>query len=103
MPLDVTRVFLDGVGVGVLSAKLKKQNKACMVTVLWLSNCKFYQHWYAVAGGFPHNGKVPCFSDVFQKKISKHFWILHIQCNSVDIMMIRSLLVPTQSPPVVLI
>jgi len=24
MPLGVTRVFLDGVGVGVLSAKLKK-------------------------------------------------------------------------------
>ena len=34
VPLGEIRVFLDGVGVGVLSGTLEKQNKAYVVTAL---------------------------------------------------------------------
>ena len=73
MPLGVTRVLLDGVGVGVLSGKLTKQNETWSI-ILQSDGLSFCKPLACKAGGTgsTHNGEVSCFSDVFQKKIFRN-------------------------------
>ena len=68
MPLGVTRVLLDGVGVGVLSGKLTKQNETWSL-ILQSDGLSFCKPLACKAGASTHNGEVSCLSDVFQKKI----------------------------------
>ena len=71
MPLGVTRVLLDGVGVGVLSGKLTKQNETWSL-ILQSDGLSFCKPLACKAGGSTHNGEISCFSDVFQKKIFRN-------------------------------